>query len=344
MRAAVVGSAGDIELAEVERSLEPRQNWVTVRVAYCGICGSDLHFLGSPLAPPGLVMGHEFTGIVESVGFGVTDLDAGDRVVVLPAERCPSREPECPSCKHGASQRCQRQQATSIGIVIPGGFAEYVEVPATSCFLLSAETSLRTAALCEPLAVALHAIGVSGFEPGIDVAVIGAGPIGLLTVAALRYQGAGEIGVAEPSAYRASLATSLGATVVVERATRLGASMSVSPEIVFECAGRAETPNEAIGLVKPGGEVILVGVADPAEMLEISSILWVVKEVAVRGVIAYSTDEFQAAVELIEDSEFDPSAVVSDVRPLSRANEAIAELMGPNDQAKILLSADANES
>lgn len=344
MRAAVVGSADDIEFAEVKRPLEPRRGWVIVRVAYCGICGSDLHFLGSPLAPPGLVMGHELTGVVELVGAGVTGLDAHDRVAVLPAERCPPGEAECLSCAGGASQRCQRQQATSIGIVIPGGFAEYVEVPATSCFRLSDETSMQVAALCEPLAVALHAIGASKFEPGMDVAVVGAGPIGLLTIAALRFEGAGEIGVAEPSPYRAGLASSLGATVVVDRAARLGTSMSGSPDIVFECAGRTHTPGEAIGLVRPGGEVILAGVADPAEMLQISSILWVVKEVSVRGVIAYTTDEFRAAVGLIENPEFNPSGVISDVRPLSSAAETFVELLGPNDQAKILLSVDADAS
>lgn len=341
MRAAVVGSSGEIEFTEIERSLEPRRGWVMVRVAYCGICGSDLHFLGSSFVPPGLVMGHELTGIVESVGDGVTDLDMHDRVVILPAERCSERESECPSCASGASQRCQRQQMTSLGIVLPGGFAEYVEVPATSCFKLSAGTSLQVAALCEPLAVALHAIGASNFEPGMDVAVVGAGPIGLLTVAVLRYRGGGEIGVAEPSPYRADLASALGATAVVDNASQLSEAMSRSPEVVFECAGRANTPGEAIVLVRPGGEVILAGVANPAEMLAISSILWVVKEVTVRGVIAYSTDEFRMAVELIEDSDFDPSAVISDVRPLSRAGEAFGELMGPNNQAKILLSADA---
>lgn len=344
MQAAVVSDSGGVNFAEIERPSEPRPGWVLLRVAYCGICGSDLHFLGSPLAPAGLVMGHELTGIVDSVGAGVSALSEGDRVVVLPAERCSPGDEQCPSCAEGATQRCHRQQSTSIGIVIPGGFAEYVEVPASSCFVLSDESSLQVAALCEPLAVALHAMGASRFQPGMDVAVIGAGPIGLLTIAALRHLGAGEVGVSEPSPYRANLAASLGATTVVDRATRLSTTMAKSPEIVFECAGRSGTPGEAIGLVRPGGEVILAGVADPAEMLKISSIIWVVKEVSVQGVIAYTTEEFGKAVELIESVEFDPSLVISEIRPLSRAGESFAELMGPNEQAKILLSVDANEN
>lgn len=338
MRAAVVAENGAVELAEVDDNSSPLPGWVTVRVAFCGICGSDLHFLGSPLAPPGLIMGHEFTGLIEAVGECVVGVSEGDRVVVLPAQRCSETDEPCPACSEGASQHCARQQATSIGIAIPGGFAERVDVPASSCVRLGEEASLEMAALSEPLAVAIHAVNASRFAEGMRVGVVGAGPIGLLTVAVLKLRGGEAIGVAEPVSTRAEIALKMGATVVVNRASQLASSLGGAPAVIFECAGRPETPGECIGVVRPGGEVILAGVADPSEMLHISSILWVIKEINVRGVIAYTNEEFADAVKIIETGALNPEPIVSAVLPLEKAPEAFAELKAPNQQVKVLIA------
>lgn len=340
MRAVVVSDERSLEIVNLPELESPRPGWVVVRVAYCGICGSDLHFLKSPLIPSGTILGHELSGTIEYVGAGVDTPKVGDQVAVLPAQRC--EDDQCVYCADGASQRCIKQQSTSIGISIPGGFADLVEVPATSCFVLDSETSLVSSAVIEPLAVALHAVNVSKFEPEMPVGIVGAGPIGLLTVLLLRSLGAGPIGVAEPSAARRDLARALGADSVVAYTPQLFAAMGDAPEVIFECAGTSETPAESVAAVRPGGEVILVGVTDPLERSEISTFLWVIKEVTVKGVIAYTTEEFVSAARLVDHNEIDTSQIVTSVLPLEQANEAFEELRDDARQGKVLLCPDVN--
>lgn len=339
MRAAVINRENRIDEIELPEP-EVRAGWVTISVSHCGICGSDLHFLNSPLARDGLVMGHEFSGSVEAVGDGAAGLERGDRVTVLPAERCaPDADDRCVPCRTGASQRCVRQTATSLGIALPGGFAERVSVPASSCVHLPDDMPFEAGAIVEPLAVALHGIGMSSFEAGMCVGVIGAGPIGLLSLLALRALGAGKVVVAEPSQTRATLAESLGADVVLKNASGMSNMAGGPPEVVIECAGRVDTPSQAILAVRSGGEVILVGVTDPQDQLQIASIFWVIKEVTVRGAIAYTNDEFAQAVSLLAGRQVEIEPLITDIRPLADAQRSFDELsVAGSSQVKILLS------
>lgn len=369
MRALVAVEGHRLAVADVsEPAAGPGQ--VVIEVAACGICGSDLHFLDSPIAMPGLVMGHEFSGTVVAAGEGVVAPSPGDRVVVLPAARCaPGSPEECSACREGASQRCHLQAGTAIGILLPGGFAERVAVPAGSCYPIPETMPFELAALTEPAAVAAHGLHLGGLPAGADEAVtggeaagpdagggrmarsragqsrraigiLGAGPIGLL-VTKLAHDAGLRAGVAEPNPSRRNLAIRMGAAVVTQSASDLPGELVEAPAVLLDCAGTPDTPAQAVGSVRAGGDVILVGVAPLDKQSSLSSLVWVAKEVGVKGAIAYTNEEFGAAVAAldVDPAGFEP--LWSDVRPLDAGPDAFAELVAGSGASKILLAPGA---
>jgi (R,R)-butanediol dehydrogenase/meso-butanediol dehydrogenase/diacetyl reductase len=313
---------------------------VVVAVERCGICGSDLHLKHARLLPPGAVMGHEFGGTVLAAGEQVTNVREGERVAVLPAERCGT----CALCTSGRSEICPTQMMTSIGLGFrDGAYAEQVLAAAKSCFPLPDGMTADQAALVEPYAVALHAVRRSAAaRAGVSTAaVIGAGPIGLFTLAALRNEGVEAVAIAERSESRAAIADQLGATHVVAEAGRLGTVLGQPPDVVFDCAGVPATAPIALEAVRSGGQVVLVGVVNPGEMLAMPGTLWIVKEVDVLSALAYTDDEFGEAVQAVASGAVDPAQVVSDVRPLDAAEASFTELTQPGGPVKVLLSPTA---
>src|SRR5262249_50601279 len=185
MRAAFCRGAGNVVLDDVERPT-PGAGEVVVRVRNCGICGSDLHWYHDQMMIPSVCPGHEIAGEVADVGSGVTSLKAGDAVALEGIASCG----RCRYCATGEDQRCPRLRV--VGITIRGGFAGYVKMPAAHCFRVPAGVDFATAALSEPLGVAVHGVRLAGLEIGQRVAILGAGTIGLMAVVAARAGGAGE--------------------------------------------------------------------------------------------------------------------------------------------------------
>ena len=312
----------------------PGDGEVVVAVERCGICGSDLHFKASGMLPPGAVMGHEFAGRIAAVGDGVNGLVEGQSVAVLPAGRC---DGSCPSCSRGRTALCVQQGATSIGLGFrDGAYAELVRTGASTCHPMPEGMSFEQGALVEPYAVGLHAVRRSAAGPGRAVAVIGAGPIGLMTLAALHAEGVTDVVVAERSESRAALAAELGATVVDE-ASRLSSAGGGALDVVFDCAGVVATPPLALEQVRAGGQVVLVGAVNPGEMLQMPGLLWLVKEVDVLPSIGYETAEFAEAVTAVAVGTVDASRLVSDVRPLAAAEQSFADLAAPGGPVKVML-------
>jgi len=282
-------------------------------------------------------MGHEFAGTVEeaepddTVGF-----QRGQRVAVLPARRCGT----CEACRGDKAHLCSAQLFSAIGLGLnDGAYAEYVRVPATSCHVLPAHVTPEQGALVEPYAVALHAIGRSRAPGGTGeaVGIIGAGPIGLMCLAALLRAGAGPVVVAERNRLRAGVAEAMGATVV-EDVRRLGHATAEPLDLVFDAAGTVETPALAVETVRPGGQVVLVGTPGPGQTVPMPGMLWVVKEVDVMPSIAYTDEEFADAVAAVADGALDTDLVVSDVRPLDAAQRSFEELSGRNAPVKVMLA------
>jgi (R,R)-butanediol dehydrogenase/meso-butanediol dehydrogenase/diacetyl reductase len=205
---------------------------------------------------------------------------------------------------------------------------------------MPAGMTVEQGALVEPYAVALHAVRRSrvASEPSLKVGVIGAGPIGLLTVAALRAEGATIVTVAERAEMRAELATSVGATSVVADAGRLATAFGGEPpDVIFDCAGSPVTPPLALEAVRAGGEIVLVGVVDIGQTLDMNGLLWIIKEVDVRSSIAYTDDEFAESVQAVAKGVIDPAVLVSDTRPLDAAQASFEDLAAGR-AVKVLLS------
>lgn len=338
MRAAAIAPDGRLELVDKPEP-EPGAGEVVVAVERCGVCGSDLHLRSSGLLPAGAVLGHEFGGRVVARGPDGAGPELGTMVAVLPARRCGT----CPACAAGRSNLCPLQMASSIGLGWrDGGYAERVLVPASSCHPVPPSATPEQAALAEPYAVALHALARSRVSDATDlaVAVIGAGSVGLMCVAALRQAGVDRLAVAEPRAARAAAARAMGAAVV-DRPGEMARAIGRPADVVFEAAGAVATPGLAVEAAVHGGQVVLLGVGAPNGTLPMPALLWVVKEVDVVPSIAYTDIEFARAAAAVAGGVADEIAARSQVRPLVGAQRALDDLGRPDGPVKVLFDPTA---
>jgi (R,R)-butanediol dehydrogenase / meso-butanediol dehydrogenase / diacetyl reductase len=338
MIARSVEVADDRRLVVVERPISaPGAGQVEVEVAYCGICGSDLHFRDIPeLFPAGTVPGHEVSGRISALGEGVGDWCVGDRVSMLPFAQCG----ECEQCLAGEEQVCPHAVANGVGLGTgrPGGYAERVVVDARMLFALPEDLDDAAAALAEPVAVGVHAVAEAGIEADAPVAVVGAGPIGLVTALVLRARGVQRIIVVSRNAARARAAQALGLpTVSVDGAvTEVQAALGGAPAVVFECAGTSSAATLALELVRPLGRVVLVGIA--LDGLNIPATAIVFKEAELIGALAYRRAEFAEAIDLLSRGQIPSDALITDIVPLERAEETFQALTAKgNGHMKVLL-------
>jgi 2-desacetyl-2-hydroxyethyl bacteriochlorophyllide A dehydrogenase len=339
MSARAIEIADDRRLLVVERPLDaPGAGQVEVEVAYCGICGSDLHFRDIPaLFPRGTVPGHEFSGRISAIGDGAGDWSVGDRVSVLPFAQCG----QCDLCLAGDEQVCPHAVANGIGLGTgrPGAYAERVVVDAEMLFALPDALDDIAAALVEPVAVGVHAVAKAGVDPSAAAVVVGAGPIGLVTALVLRAQGFERVVLVSRNAARARAAQTLGLPTVgldaaaTDVARALGGA---APAAVFECAGTAPAANLALELVRPLGRVVLVGIA--LERLNIPATAIVFKEAEIVGALVYRRSEFATAIDLLAERRIPTEGLISDIVPLERAEEMFQALTTPgNARMKVLL-------
>jgi (R,R)-butanediol dehydrogenase/meso-butanediol dehydrogenase/diacetyl reductase len=318
---------------------------VLLQVAYCGICGSDVHgYLNGIMVPTGTVMGHECSGVIAETGSDVTNFKRGDRVVVKPIPQCG----KCPACRKGWYSLCTKAFERAIGITPDndGAFAEYVRIkyPEEMLFLLPEKVTLQEAALVEPLSTCLHAVRLSRFKPGDRVVVIGAGMIGLGVLGFLKTGGAGRIICLEISSKKAELAKRMGADVVFNPLSD-GVDLvkeiydltdGIGADIVFECAGVPMAFQTSIHYVRSGGQVMLVGIND--RDVPINPFAMVLKEVEMKGVLGYY-DEYQYVIEALNRKRIDTGVFVSDVIPLADLVEkGFNRLLSDHDMVKILVT------
>lgn len=328
----------DRRLAVVDRPLAaPGPGEVELEVAYCGICGSDLHFRDVPeLFPSGTIPGHELSGRITALGAGVEDWRTGDRVSVLPFAQCG----ECEACLAGEEQVCPHAVANGVGLGTgrAGGYAERVLVDARMLFALPDELDDAAAALAEPVAVGVHAIAKAGVDADAPVAIVGAGPIGLVTALVLRARGFGRVAIVSRNLARARTAEALGfATVGLDDAATVPAALGgAAPAAVFECAGTPAAATLALELVAPLGRVVLVGIA--LEALSIPATAVVFKEAELVGALTYRRSEFAEAIDLLAAGRVPADALITDVVGLERAEQMFQTLTAPgNIHLKVLL-------
>jgi threonine dehydrogenase-like Zn-dependent dehydrogenase len=296
MRAAFCRGAGKLVVEDAERPA-PGPGEVVVRVRNCGICGSDLHWYHDQMVLPAVCPGHEIAGEVADVGAGVTGLAPGDVVALEGIASCGA----CRYCVAGEYQRCPAIGV--VGMTIPGGFAEYVRMPARHCFRVPAGVDFPTAALSEPLGVAVHGVRLSGLEIGQRVAVLGAGTIGLMAVVAARAGGAGEIVVTARRPQQKAAALALGADRVVDAADPgglLADALDAPIDLVVETVGgTADTLDTAVAACRPGGTICVLGAftASPA----LPALFVLVKELRIVGSFVYGRAGARADFDIVQD-------------------------------------------
>ena len=303
----------------------PASGMVQLDVAFTGICGTDLHIvhgaMDSRVAPPA-ILGHEMAGRVTSIGEGVSGWRPGDPVTVMPLVWCG----ECAACRSGASHICQR--LSFLGIDAPGSLQPYWTVPAETLVPLPADLSLRTAALAEPTAVAVHDVRRAELSAGQRAVVVGGGPIGLLVAAVARETGA-DVLLVEPNDGRRSLAESAGLATLDPRVQQVATHVEdwtdgAGAEVAFEVSGAVDGIQSALAALGPRGRVVVVAIHTTPPPVDLFRIFW--RELTLVGARVYERTDFEEAVRLLGAGRIPVDALVSDVLPLSKTGEAFTAL------------------
>lgn len=289
----------------------PGPDQLVIRVAACGVCGSDIK--AQPFAPAGMVMGHEFGGEIVAVGSAADGWRERTNIAVLPVLSCGS----CRYCQAGAVSHCA--QATYIGMGPAGGFAEFAVVPARHAFTLPAALPATHSALVEPYAVGLHAVHSAEIARSDDVLIVGAGGVGLTTLVWTLQKGAGRVTVAEPDPQRRRTAEAMGASDVLSSVTDAEPN---SYDVVIECVGRPELVQASQPVLRPRGRLIVSGAC--SEPTTIEPITALIKELTVRYSVAYSPDEFRQVVAAFGSGDIDPTHTAGPTFALDHLNDAFA--------------------
>ena len=306
---------------------------VVIEVKSCGICGSDIHNWDNG-QPVGLVMGHEFAGVVVDPGSRV-DLEKGDRVTGLPISPCG----KCEACKRGDVQYCPETWNEAVGLALnnSGGFAAYTSCRADMVRKLPGNVSFDAACMVEPSAVSLHAVNLSNIKIGDDVLIIGGGIIGLMAAEFAKMAGARYVALVETNKKRGKKAVSYGKVdeyydaMKQDTIPNLITKTNGGFDVVIECCGNAAAVTESLMTVKPGGVVVLVGVSTAP--ISIPLVVGVMREVKMLGAIAYTAQEFDTCLNLIATKKLNVTKYIDDLVPLERVQESFERLTSGKDSA-----------
>ncbi|MBB3590123.1 L-iditol 2-dehydrogenase [Rhizobium sp. BK529] len=336
MKAVRLEATGKLFLREVEKP-EPGPGDLLVRIEACGICGTDRHlFHGEFPSRPPLTLGHEFAGIIETVGPEVIGFQPGMRVTCDPNIACG----RCEQCHNGRVNLCRNLRA--IGIHRDGGFADYVIVPQKQAFELPLELDPLHGAFCEPLACCLHGVDLANIKTGSSVIVLGGGVIGLLTIQLARLAGATRVLLVTRNAEKRALAEKLGATTTFDpshsdvfRIIDDGGMLPGGADIVFECAGVPETMMQAPRLAKSGGTAVILGVMPQGSKIEIEPFDLLFREVSLIGSFI-NPFTHQRATDLIASGAIKVEPLISRRITLEQAPEVITN-PAPNGEIRALV-------
>lgn len=353
MKAALWYGIKDVRLENIEEPKVTKGN-VKIKVKWCGICGSDLHeYLGGPIFIPKdkphpiskevapVVLGHEFSGEIVEIGEGVTNLNIGDRVAVEPIVACGT----CPACQEGKYNLC-----SSLGFHGlcggGGGFAEYTVFPAKFVHKIPDGLSFEKAALIEPIAVAIHSLRVGKFMTGQSAIVLGAGPIGLATIEALKAAGASLVIVMQRKSVRQEYALRAGADIVIdptevnvaEEVKRL--TGGIGADISFETTGAKIGFDTGIESIKYNGTMVVTSIWE--EEISINPNTFIFSEKTIVGTIAYR-NEFPATMAQMNDGRIKVDGYITKKISLDDiVEEGFGALTGPEKKkhVKILVTPD----
>lgn len=333
MKVVAIKNVKEFEIKEIEEPTR-EEGKVLIKVNKSGICGSDIHYwdLGSP---QGLVMGHEYSGIVVDNG-GREDLNVGEKVTALPISPCG----KCEACTKGNIHYCSETWTYASGLSLenPGGLAPMLKVRSDMVLKLPSNMSDEEGALVEPTAVGYHAINLANINVGDNVLIIGGGIIGLMSALFAKKSGASKVIVSETNASRGEMAVKMEVAdewLDAKNEEQMAKYTNYFDKVI-ECCGNTPAVNSAMNLVKAGGTVILVGVS--MTPINLASISVVMKEITVKGAIAYTKEEFAKCISMIANKEIEVLKFVSKTVSLEEVQAAYEELTsGTTSTIKILV-------
>jgi 2-desacetyl-2-hydroxyethyl bacteriochlorophyllide A dehydrogenase len=315
---------------------DPGPGQVQIQVAYCGICGTDLHLFHGAMAQRLTlphVLGHEMAGTIARVGAGVTGWAVGERVTVRPLDPCG----HCPACKAGHSHICQNLKF--IGIDTPGALQGLWTVPAHTLHRLPEGLSLRDGALVEPIAVACHDVRLSEVQSGEFAVVIGGGPIGILIALVARTRAA-RVLLAEVNPFRIQLARDLGVEAVNPVEADLVALVNertggAGADVVFEVSGSQAGADTMTKLPRTRGRIVVVAIFGEAPKVDLFRFFW--RELRLCGARVYEAQDFERAIQLTASRELPLDRLVTEILPLAQLEAGMHRMEAGGDCMKILV-------
>jgi len=334
MKAVYYEGGGRFTLGEAEQH-PPEAGEVRLSVAYCGICGTDVHIAHGAMdhrVKVPQVIGHEMSGTVAELGSGVEGFAVGDAVVVRPLDTRGEIEAD-----KGLSHICRNLKF--LGIDTPGAFQASWTVPAFTLHRLPEGVDLRIAALTEPLAVACHDVRRADLRPGETAVVIGGGPIGLLVALVARETGAAVV-LSEVNPSRRGLAEHLGLEVVDPSAVDLSETIhartaGAGADVVFEVSGSSAGVAEMTRLAGLRGRIVVVAIFPEPQPVSLFDFFW--KELELRGARVYEPQDYERAIALLVTGDLPLDRLITSVEPLERLPEIFAEHVNGSAAMKILV-------
>lgn len=283
---------------ESVESEPPASAEVQIDVAYCGICGTDLHvYLGhmDPRIGNHRVIGHEMSGTVRAIGDQVDNVRVGDHVVVRPLDACG----ECPSCLRGFRHVCQK--LTFLGLDTNGAFQEQWNVPAHTVHVLPKELSLQQAALIEPVAVAVHDVRRGRVSASDDVLVIGGGPIGMLIAMVAKHAGA-TVTVSEINTHRLAMAKDMGINTINPKEHDAVEALMIATggkgaDVVFEVSGTQAGVDLMTAATAVRGRIVMVAIHAEKPLVDLFQFFW--KEIEMLGARVYEPEDYNQSIKLV---------------------------------------------
>lgn len=337
MKSIAIKGIKEFEIKEIPEPISDGKS-VIIDVKKCGICGSDIHYWVSG-NPTGLVMGHEYCGIVTDKG-SRDDLKIGDRVTALPISPCG----HCEACITGNPQYCLETwtYATGLSLDNPGGYAPKMKIRPDMVIKVPDNITDDEVAMVEPTAVGLHAIHLADIKVSDKVLIVGGGVIGLACAMFAKMEGASYVAISETNEARGNNAVKLGVADEYYNALDPNFSKNIIEktgkgfDIVVDCCGNSPAVSSAIMSTKVGGKIILVGVS--LEPITIPTVIAVMHELTVLGAIAYTKEEFASCIELMSNKQIDVLKFLSETVPLEKVQESFEKLTSnTNDAIKIMI-------
>jgi (R,R)-butanediol dehydrogenase / meso-butanediol dehydrogenase / diacetyl reductase len=327
MKAAVTNEQHGFDVVDLPDPT-PGPDELVIRVAACGVCGSDIK--AQPYAPAGMVMGHELGGEIVATGSQVGQWRPGTNVAVLPVFSCG----ECRYCRIGAVSHCG--QTRYIGMGPAGGFAELAVIPARHAFALPSDLPAQYASLVEPFAVGLHGVHSAEIARGDDVLIVGAGGVGLTTLVWALQKGGVRVTVADPDSGRREFACAIGATDVL---ASVSDAEPAAYDVAIECVGRPELVQACQAALRPLGRLVISGAcAEPTPVEPVTALL---KEITIRYSVAYRPNEFREVIDAFAGGSVDPDPVIGPTLPLNRIGEAFDLVRNAEVDGRVLVDPSA---